>query len=78
MNFAVYSKDGCPFCTQIVEVLNLAKMKFVVYKLDQHFDRNAFYEEFGNGSTFPQVVCNGQKLGGCQDTVKYLKEHNMI
>ena len=59
-------------------MLNLAKMKFVVYKLDQHFDRNAFYEEFGNGSTFPQVVCNGQKLGGCQDTVKYLKEHNMI
>ena len=78
MNFAVYSKDGCPFCTQIVEVLNLAKMKFVVYKLDQHFDRNAFNEEFVNGSTFPQVVCNGQKLGGCQDTVKYLKEHNMI
>ena len=78
MNFAVYSKDGCPFCTRVTEVLKLAKFNFVEYKLDQHFDRNAFYEEFGNGSTFPQVVCNGQKLGGCQDTVKYLKEHNMI
>jgi len=56
----------------------LAKFNFVEYKLDQHFDRNAFYEEFGTGKTFPQVVCNGVKLGGCTETVKYLKEHNMV
>ncbi len=78
MNFAVYSRDGCPFCTQIVEVLRLCNFNFVEYKLDQHFNRDAFYEEFGDGSTFPQVVLNGQKLGGCQETVKYLKEHNFF
>ena len=54
------------------------EFNFVEYKLDQHFDRNAFYEEFGTGKTFPQVVCNGVKLGGCTETVKYLKEHNMV
>ena len=78
MNFTVYSKDGCPYCTKECEKLELAKFKFVEYKLDQHFDRNAFYEEFGTGQTFPQVVCNGVKLGGCTETVKYLKEHNMV
>tara|TARA_B000000557_G_C20651015_1_gene390574 strand:+ start:144 stop:380 length:237 start_codon:yes stop_codon:yes gene_type:complete len=78
MNFTVYSKDGCPYCTKVCEILELAKFKFVEYKLDQHFDRNAFYEEFGTGQTFPQVVCNGVKLGGCTETVKYLKEHNMV
>ena len=78
MNFAVYSKDGCPFCTRVKEVLTLANFNFVEYELDHHFDRKSFYEEFGDKSTFPQVVVNGVKLGGCQETVKYLKEHNMV
>ena len=78
MNFAVYSKDGCPYCTKVVQVLELAKLNHVIYKLDQNFDRKSFYGEFGNGSTFPQVVMNGRKLGGCMETVKYLKENNMV
>jgi glutaredoxin len=78
MNFTVYSKNGCPYCTKIVEILSLQKFNFVEYKLDQHFDRDAFYEEFGQGSTFPQVLINGQKMGGCTETVKYLREHNMV
>ena len=78
MNFAVYSKDGCPYCTKVVQVLELAKLNHVVYKLGNQFNKEAFYGEFGNGSTFPQVVVNGRKLGGCNETVKYLKENNMV
>ena len=78
MNFAVYSKDGCPYCTKVVQVLELAKLNHVIYKLDQNFDRKSFYGELGNGSTFPQGVMNGRKLGGCTETVKYLKENNMV
>ena len=78
MNFAVYSRDGCPYCTKVVQVLELAKLNHVVYKLGNQFNKDAFYGEFGNGSTFPQVVMNGRKLGGCTETVKYLKENNMV
>ena len=78
MNFAVYSKDGCPFCDRINQVLELGNFNFVVYDLNKNFDRDSFYGEFGEGATFPQVVVNGKKLGGCQETVKYLKEHNFI
>ena len=78
MNFTVYSKDGCPYCTRIKQILDLCQIKYQEYKLDEHFDRFAFYEEFGGGSTFPQVLLNNKKLGGCTDTVKYLKEHNLL
>ena len=78
MNFAVYSKDGCPFCDRIKQVLELGNFNFVVYDLNKNFDRDSFYGEFGEGATFPQVVVNGKKLGGCQETVKCLKEHNFI
>ena len=78
MNFTVYSREGCPYCSKIVEVLKLAELRFVEYKLDRDFDRQSFYGQFGDGSTFPQVVRDGTNLGGCSDTVKYLKENNLV
>ena len=77
-NFAVYSKDGCPYCSKVKQVLDLSGLKYVEYKLGERFDRKSFYDEFGQGATFPQVVVDGNKLGGCTDTVKYLKEKSMV
>ena len=78
MNFAVYTKDGCPYCDKVKQVLKLTESKYVVYNLDQHFDKDSFYGQFGEGSTFPQVVCDGKKIGGCTETVQYLKEKKII
>tara|TARA_B100001996_G_scaffold98289_1_gene73559 strand:+ start:614 stop:856 length:243 start_codon:yes stop_codon:yes gene_type:complete len=78
MNFTVFSKDGCPYCEKIKKVLELTESKYVVYTLGNQFDKKAFHGEFGEGSTFPQIVCDGKKLGGCVDTIKYLKENKII
>ncbi len=78
MNFAVYSKDGCPYCDKIKQVLNLTKTSYVVYNLGEQFDKKSFYDEFGEGATFPQVSVDGKKLGGCVDTIEYLKEKQII
>ena len=78
MNFTVYSKDGCPYCVKVQQLLQLAELKHVIYKLDRDFDRESFYGQFGQGATFPQVVLNTENLGGCTETVKYLKENNLV
>tara|TARA_R100000406_G_C3095382_1_gene120584 strand:+ start:710 stop:952 length:243 start_codon:yes stop_codon:yes gene_type:complete len=78
MNFAVYSKKGCPYCEKIKKVLDLTKTSYVVYNLGEHFDKKSFYDEFGEGSTFPQVIVDGQKLGGCIDSIKFLQEKKVI
>ena len=78
MNFAVYSKPNCPYCYKVKQVLELTGSKHVVYTLDEDFTREEFYSEFGNGSTFPQVICDGKKLGGSVDTIKFLKEQQVI
>ena len=78
MKFTVYSKDGCPYCTKVQQVLELAGLEHVVYKLNNDFTRDEFYAEFGQGSTFPQVIVDDRHLGGCQDTVQYLKEQNLV
>ena len=77
-NFTVYTKDGCPYCTKVQKVLELAGLNFVTYKLGKNFDKESFYGEFGEGDTYPQVVLNGEKLGGCSKTVKYLQEKQLV
>ena len=78
MNFTVYSKEGCGHCDRIKTVLRLTGSMYVVYNLDEHFDKKSFYDEFGEGATFPQVSVDGKKLGGCVDTIKYLKENKIV
>ena len=77
-NFTVYSREGCPFCVKVVQVLEMAGLNHVVYKLGEDFDRDAFYGQFGQGSTFPQVVIDSTNLGGCTETVQYLKEKKLV
>jgi glutaredoxin len=79
MKFTIYSKNGCPYCAQIEQVMKLANFEHVVYKLDENFNRQQFYSQFGIGSTFPQVILNDEHhLGGCQETVKFLQEQKLI
>ncbi len=77
-NFTVYSREGCPYCDKVQQVLQLAELRHVIYKLDRDFDRDSFYQQFGQGSTFPQVVLNGDNLGGCTETVQYLQENSLV
>lgn len=78
MNFAVYTKDNCPYCEKVKKVLDLTEQKYVVYNLERDFTREEFYSEFGEGSTFPQVVCNDVKVGGSVETIKFLKEQKIL
>jgi len=78
MNFAVYSKDSCPYCSKVKQVLELTGSNFVVYTLGEDFTREEFYAEFGDGATFPQVLLNDEYVGGCTETVSILKEQGLV
>lgn len=82
MNFIIYSKRLCPWCDKIKKVLEHLSINkgfpVTIYELDINFNREEFIEKFGEGSTFPQVLVNDKKLGGCVDTIKYLQENSLI
>ena len=52
------------------------EIRHVIYKLDRDFTREEFYDKFGQGSTFPQVLSDDTVIGGCTETVKYLRDKN--
>ena len=78
MNFVIYSKDGCSYCEKVRKVLELTGSTFVVYNLGEDFTKEEFIAEFGKGSTFPQVSCEGKKIGGSIETIQFLKEKRVI
>ena len=71
--YQVYSKIGCPYCTKVKSVLELAELRFVEYKLGRDFTREEFYSHFGEGATFPQVSIDAKHIGGCKETLNYFK-----
>ena len=78
MNFKIYSKENCPYCYKVKTVLELTGTNFEILNLDKDFTKEEFYSEFGEGSTFPQVICDENKIGGCVDTIKFLRERQVI
>ena len=78
MTYTVYSKPSCPFCVKVVRALELAEVQYVELKLDRDFTRAEFIEKFGK-TTFPRVLLNNETLiGGCTETVKYLRENKLL
>jgi glutaredoxin len=78
MNFTIYSKDGCSYCSKIEQVLEYSKLSYRVYKLGRQFTKEQFTKEFGDQSGFPKVLVDGKLIGGCTDTIKYLQEKKLI
>lgn len=78
MNFTVYSKDDCPYCYKVKQVLELTGSQFITYNLGENFTKDEFYEIFGQETTFPQVLCDGIKIGGSVETIKFLKEQKVV
>jgi glutaredoxin 3 len=74
----IYTRIGCPFCEKVKDVYKMKGWSFVEYVLDRDFNRDKFYAEFGEGSTFPQVVIGAKPVGGCTDTIQYLREQKLI
>lgn len=78
MTYTVYSKPSCPFCVKVLRALQLAEVRYVELKLDRDFTRDEFIEKFGK-TTFPRVLLNNETLiGGCTETVQYLRENKLL
>ena len=83
MTFLVFSKEGCASCLKVQQVLQLAEVKHVIYKVNKDFTREEFLKNFGLKSTYPKVILvneNDDKklIGGCVETVQYLREQKLV
>ena len=60
----IYGKTQCSFC---VKAKNLCEQRGLEYEyklLDADFTSEEFFEKFPGARTFPQIIMNGEKIGG--------------
>lgn len=82
MKFTIYTKKDCPHCYRAKTAIELCGHELDVVTLDEDFNKLEFFDKFGQGSTFPQVTVmtpeNVEYVGGCSDTIKYLKNLSLV
>ena len=70
MKAEIYSKNNCVFCEKAKTLLS--KYNPTTFMLDKDFTREEFFQKFPNAKTFPQIIINGQNIGGYYELEKWL------
>jgi glutaredoxin len=76
--YTLYTRDGCGYCEQIKQVLSGIGESYTEMKLNSQYTREQFVEQFGPGATFPRVLKDGALLGGCSETIVYLRNQGLV
>ena len=64
MKVEIYSKPQCPFCVQAKALAEREGYELTYKMLDEDFDRETLMETFPGARTFPQIIVDGNKIGG--------------
>ena len=64
MKVEIYSKPSCPFCVQAKALAEREGYDLTYKMLDEDFNREQLMETFPTARTFPQIIVDGDKIGG--------------
>ena len=70
----IYGKDACTFCAKAVGLADVLDLNYVYKKLGVDFTREELFEMFPNARTFPQIVVDGEHIGGYEQFVIHAKQ----
>ena len=63
----IYGKPQCPFCDMAKVLCTKEQKEFTYYQLGADFGREEMLEKFPTARTFPQIIVDGEKIGGYQE-----------
>ncbi len=77
MKIEIYSKTNCMYCDKAVHIAQqmiqeTSEHSYDKYMLDEDFTREELLEKFPNARTFPQIVIDGENIGGYSNFLNYL------
>ena len=74
MKAQIYTKENCVYCEKAKETLKPFSPE--IFQLDKDFSREKFFEIFPNATTYPQIIIDGEKIGGFSELEKWLAFNN--
>lgn len=70
----IWGKPQCPHCESAKRLLDSRQIEYEYLQLGVDFERDRVLEEFPEARTFPQIVVNGQKIGGYDNLAQHLED----
>jgi len=67
----IYGKTPCPFCDMAKNLCEKEGLEYTYKHYGIDFSRDEMLETFPGARTFPQIIVDGNKIGGYTE----LKEH---
>jgi glutaredoxin len=72
----IYGKPMCPFCDRAKALCEQRGFAYEYKTLGTDYSKEELLETFPGARTVPQIVVNGNKVGGFDGFTKYLEETN--
>jgi glutaredoxin len=73
----VWSKYYCPYCDQAKALLKQKGINFEERKIGDGWSKEELLESVPSARTVPQIVINGQNIGGFNELKEYLGVNNV-
>jgi glutaredoxin 3 len=70
----IWGKPQCSHCESAKRLLDSRELAYEYRQLGVDFEREEVIAEFPEARTFPQIVINGNKIGGYAQLGTYLEE----
>jgi glutaredoxin 3 len=68
-SITVYTTDACPFCVRVKQLLDTRGVAYDEINLARDADGRAHLSQRTGMMTFPQVLIDGELVGGFQETL---------
>jgi glutaredoxin 3 len=73
-NVIIWSKYNCPYCDQAKALLKQRDVRFEEKKIGDGYTKEELLEAVPNARTVPQIIINGNLIGGFTKLRKYIDE----
>jgi glutaredoxin len=78
MEVVVWSKYHCTNCDQAKSLLQSKGIKFEERKLGDGYTKEELLEQIPNAKSLPQIVIDGELIGGIVNLREYFKKDNHV
>lgn len=72
MKVTIYGKPQCPYCDMAKNLATNKGAEVRYLSMGTDYTAQSFMAEFPTARTFPQIIVNGEKIGGYSALVEML------
>jgi glutaredoxin len=73
MNVIIWSKYQCSYCDKAKTLLKMKNISFEERKIGDGWTKEDLLESIPTARTVPQIVIDGEQIGGYDQLVKYFE-----